>query len=114
MNFGHSLSSLGAQTRFLQQVRKADLRTGDCVIVMTRNSVYSIRVVTGGQYLVTGGWFDHKGLSPVKTTIAGCTWGGSVIKVDVVAACGLRLEFGNRLLTSVITKICVMPRCIEN
>jgi hypothetical protein len=37
--------------------------------------------------------------------IAGCTWGGSAIKIDIVAACGLCLEFTNRLTTSPIQKI---------
>ncbi len=43
---------------------------------------------------------DKEGLSPLRTTINGCTWGGSAIKVDIVAACGLHLEFGNRVVTS--------------
>ena len=55
-----------------------------------------------------GGWFDNEGLSPFKTTINGCTWGGRAIKVDVVAACGLHLEFGNQLITSRIQKVDVL------
>jgi hypothetical protein len=112
--FGWHLSSLVARVPGLQQVRKVDLQSGDRVIVITTNSVYRICVEKNGVYAVSGGWFDNKGLSPMKTTITGCSWGGSVIKVDVVAACGLRLEFGNRLVTSVITKIIVLPRCMEN
>ena len=57
---------------------------------------------------VSGGWFDHEGLSPFKTSINGCTWGGRAIKVDVVAACGLFLEFGNQLITSRIQKVDVV------
>jgi hypothetical protein len=34
--------------------------------------------------------------------------GGSIIKVDIVAACGLSLEFGNRVVTSTIQKIFVV------
>jgi hypothetical protein len=114
MHFGYHLSTLVAETQRLRQVRKADLQSGDRVIVTTASSVYRIRVDRDGLYAVSGGWFDHKGLSPMKTTITGCSWGGSVIKVDVIAACGLCLEFGNRLVTSVITKIAVMPGCMEN
>ena len=107
-SYGQSLSSIVEQTKNLNQVRKADLQLGDWVFVKTLNSVYSIRVVGGGLYLVSGGWFDRKCLSPVKTTISGCTWGGSVIKLDVVAACGLCLEFGNRLGTTRIQRIFVL------
>jgi hypothetical protein len=68
----------------------------------------------GGLYLVSGGWFDRKGFSPMKVTIRGCTWGGSAIKLDIVAACGLRLEFGNRVITSPIRKVFVFPYGSEN
>lgn len=111
---GYNLSVLVDQSQQLQQVRKADLRIGDQLLIKTRNSVYSVRVVEAGVYLVSGGWFDRKGLSPMKTSINGCTWGGSVIKVDVAAVCGLRLEFGNRLITSTIRKIFVFPYGSEN
>ena len=111
---GLSLSALVEQTLLLQQVRKSDLRSGDCVLVKTTNSLYSIRVLEGGYCVVSGGWFDRKGLSPSRTTIVGCTWGGTAIKVDIVAACGLRLEFGNRLITSTIRKIFVLPSGHEN
>jgi hypothetical protein len=114
MSYGYPLSTLVGHMTHLQQVRKRDLRAGDRVFVLTRNSVYSICVAGEGVYFVSGGWFDRKGLSPVKTTIAGCTWGGSAIKQDIVAACGLRLEFGNRLVTSSIRKVFVFPRGSEN
>jgi len=106
---GYSLTSLIEQTQQLHQVRKVDLRSGDWLFVKTRNSLYSIRVVGGGFYVVSGGWFDRKGFSPMTTTITGCTWGGSAIKLDIVGACGLQLEFGNRLITSTIQKIILFP-----
>ena len=89
----------------LKEVRKAELYLGDWVLVTTENSTYSIHVLEDGLYSISGGWFDRKGLSPLKTTITGCTWGGSAIKIDVVAACGLHLEFGNRVVTSAIRKV---------
>jgi len=88
--------------------RKTDLGRGDYVVVTTENSVYSIEVLEDATYCVRGGWFDRQKLSPVTTSIAGCTWGGSVIKNDIVAACGLHLEFGNRLLTSRIREVLVI------
>ena len=92
----------------MEQVRKEDLQFGDLVVITTLNSVYSVYVLGNGSYLVSGGWFDRKGLSPVNTTITGCTFGGRIIKLDIVAACGLRLEFGNRVVTTPIQKACVI------
>jgi len=89
-------------------VRKSDIYFGDLIIVNTRNSTYSLRAVDRDLFVVSGGWFDHRGLSPLKTTVRGCTWGGSIIKVDIVAACGLCLEFGNRVVTTAIEKVSVI------
>jgi len=89
----------------LPQVRKSDIHPGDWVFVKTLRSTYRIEVKSTGRYEVSGGWFDQKGLSPMELGIAGCTWGGSAIKVDIVAACGLCLEFANSLTTSRIQKI---------
>ena len=89
----------------IDSIRKADLRKGDRLLVATENSVYSIRVHEDSTYSISGGWFDTQGMSPVRLSIAGCTWGGSVIKCDIVAACGLRLEFGNRVVTSPIREV---------
>ncbi|HSS44652.1 MAG TPA: hypothetical protein VLO07_04855 [Thermoanaerobaculia bacterium] len=96
------------QVGHCRSVRKADLRCGDRVLVATQNSLYSVQVLEDSTYTVCGGWFDRHGLSPVRTSIAGCTWGGSVIKNDIVAACGLHLEFGNRVVTSRIREVRVI------
>lgn len=92
----------------LCQVGKADVRPGDWIFVKTVNSMYRIRVLRGGLYEASGGWFDRKGRSPMTIRIAGCSWGGSIIKTGLVAACGLFLEFGNRLVTTSIQKVIVM------
>lgn len=91
-----------------EAIRKADLDCGDQVLVETENSVYSIHVEEDGSYSISGGWFDRNGLSPAVTSIAGCTWGGTAIKRDLVAARGLRLEFGNRVVTSTIRGVRVI------
>ena len=111
---GATLESLVKFATSLQEVRRSDVRSGDRIIVKTVNSVYSVRVGQDGHFTVSGGWFALKGKSPATTTIRGCTWGGSAIKFDVVAACGLRIEFGNRLVTSPIQKIFIFSRWIEN
>lgn len=105
---GHRLDKIVESSLVLQQVRKEDLQFGDMVLITTRNSLYSIYVLDTENYLVSGGWFDRKGLSPIKASVTGCTWGGSIIKVDTLAACGLRLEFGNRVLTTTIQKVAVI------
>ena len=91
-----------------QPAKKRELGCGDYVVVTTENSIYSIQVLENSTYLVRGGWFDRQQISPVRLSIAGCTWGGSVIKNDIVAACGLHIEFGNRVLTSRIREVLVI------
>ncbi len=106
--FSRTLGAIAEQVDHLQQVRKAELSFGDRVLVTTLNSTYLIHVLEDGLYSISGGWVDSQGLSPLKTTINGCTWGGMAIKVDIVAACGLHLEFGNRVITSRIKKFDVV------
>jgi len=114
IRIGQSLEKIVESTTHLKQVRKADLQYGDLLLITTRNSVYSVRVLDNDLYLVSGGWFDRKGLSPIKIRINGCTWGGSIIKIDIVAACGLCLEFGNRVVTTPIQKVCLIRYGSQN
>jgi hypothetical protein len=92
----------------IQKVQKNMLEPGDYVFVKTLNSVYSICKRDDDMFEVCGGWFDRKGLSPAVLSIRGCTWGGSIINLGIVAAHGLILEFGNNLTTSPIRKIVVI------
>lgn len=105
---GHSLEKIVDGAVQLQQVRKDDLQFGDLVLITTRNSDYSVCVLEDDCYIVSGGWFARKGRSPINISITGCTWGGSIIKVDTLAACGLRMEFGNRVITTTIRKVRVI------
>ena len=105
----YDLAHIVRQSKSLNQLYKSRLRRGDHVILKTSNSVYIIDVLENGQYIVSGGWFDKNNLAPTQTTIHGCTWGGSIIKADIVAACGLHLEFGNKVITSKIKKIFHIP-----
>lgn len=113
-NYSYSLDSIVESAVHLKQVYKRDLQCGDVVLVFTKNSCYSLRVLDDKHYLVSGGWFDQKFLSPMKVTINGCTWGGTAIKMDIVAACGLSLEFGNRVITSSIEKIVIIKHGTMN
>lgn len=114
MIIDQTLDSLVQSSRGLREVGRKNLHPGDFVIVKTANSTYSLQVEVDGTFTVSGGWFDLKGTSPVKTSIRGCTWGGSAIKVDIIAACGLRIEFANRIITSPIQKIFVFSRWQKN
>jgi hypothetical protein len=87
-----------------------NLHSGDCMFVKTCNSIYRILTLGDGTFQISGGYFDRRGKSPTIVRINGCTWGGSMIKVDVVAACGLCLEFGNHVVTSPVQKIFFYPK----
>jgi len=102
---GHSLEKIVDGAAHLKQLRRNELQFGDVVLITTRNSDYTIYVLENDRYVVSGGWFARKGRSPMRVSITGCTWGGSIIKVDTLAACGLRLEFGNRVITTTIRKV---------
>ena len=108
-----TLDAILSHTEQLKAVYKADLGLGDQLLVTTRNSIYSIHVLQDGLYSVSGGWFDQQGLSPSTIGINGCTWGGRAIKIDIVAAPGLHLEFENQVVTSRILKLQVI-RCRED
>lgn len=111
---GFTLTGIIRSADHLQEVRKSSLSCDDWVFVKTVKSLYQIRSLGSGLYKVSGGWFDKRGFSPAHLRISGCTWGGSAIKIDLIAACGLRIEFGNRLTTSPIRKIFVLPYGCEN
>ena len=108
--WGRSLDQIVHQSHALNAVRRDDLTPGDIVYVKTCNSLYRIHIEEQRTVKVSGGWFDRQGHLPARTTIAGCTWGGSAIKADVVAAVGLSIEFGNRVITSPIKSV-IHLRC---
>ncbi len=95
-----TLGAIVTHARCGDAVRKSDLQFGDRVIVTTRNSVYTLCTLGGDSFAVSGGWFDRNGDAPTMVTVAGCTYGGSMSRHDVVAARGLFLEFGNRVSTT--------------
>jgi len=100
-----TLSAIVAHSACLETVRRGDLRSGDWVVITTKNSVYLLCVLGTDNYSVSGGWFDQKSLSPTPVAVNGCTWGGSAINHDIVAAPGLFLEFANRVMTTRIQHV---------
>ncbi|MEX1138082.1 MAG: hypothetical protein WEB33_07315 [Bacteroidota bacterium] len=109
-----ALDSIIQSVGHISGLEKTYLHRGDFLFVRTRNSTYRIYALGNNTYEVAGGWFDKKGLSPMKTTIAGCTWGGSAIMTGFAAACGLCLEFGNRLVTTPVSRIHLVRREQQN
>lgn len=96
------------------QLRKDELCTGDWVIVRTVRSVYTLHIIGRGLVEARGGWFDKKGYAPMRIGVSGATWGGSAIMPNVLAACGLRIEFQNRMVTSPVHSITVIPARLTN
>jgi len=100
-----TLGAVVDHARRSDAVRKDDVHFGDRVIVRTRNSVYSLWSLGGDTFAVSGGWFDKHGDTPTTVTVNGCTYGGSLIRHDVVAAPGLFLEFSNTVSTTRIREV---------
>ncbi|HTK80848.1 MAG TPA: hypothetical protein VL633_01010 [Bacteroidota bacterium] len=109
-----AIQDLIATADLLKQMRKVDVHPGDLLFVKTCNSVYTLRMIDHAECLASGGWFDEKGLSPWRVRITGCTWGGTSIKIDILAACGLCIEFANHVTTSEIRMIMLMPYWTSN
>lgn len=109
LRIGLSLSRLVDAADCSGQIYKTALHGGDYLLIKTSNSVYTIRALADGMFLASGGWFDRKGKSPMRVRITGCTWGGSAIKLNIAAARGLCLEFGNRVTTTPIQTIVLLP-----
>lgn len=107
---GTTLNSLIRTSDGFPQLKKADLSPGDWIFIATAKSVYRLHALADGSFEASGGWFDKKGLAPMRIAVSGCTWGGSAIMTRVVAACGLRVEFSNRLITSPVRRIVVIRR----
>lgn len=116
MMTGKFVSARGSLERIIgdasvrKNILKSHIQPGDCLIVCTCNSRYVLQAGMDGNYTASGGWFDKAGRSSMKVRVNGCTWGGCIIKVDVVAAVGLCIEFNNRVTTSPVRAIALLKR----
>lgn len=109
-----SLDSMIRSVHSLPRLARESVCPGDWILVRTVKSVYTLKVLGNGLYEVSGGWFTKKGLAFVRIGISGATWGGSAIMPGVLAACGMNIEFQNRLITSPVQRIVVMPHAWGN
>jgi hypothetical protein len=103
-----------ADASCVRGVVRESVRPGDRVVVYTRNSVYVMRRIDEHRFEVSGGWFDRQGPDPAVLTVTGCTWGGSAVRRDLLAGCGMRIEFGNRVLTSSVRRVVHYPGVVLN
>jgi hypothetical protein len=104
LHVARTLEKLARFTRALGGVRRHEVGWGETILVRTRNSEYCLTPSVDGAYFVSGGWFDRYA-SLSKVTVNGCTFGGSAICSDLVAAPGLFLEFGNGVRTTRIREV---------
>ncbi len=112
---GMSLSNfIGLSTDKRHTLSRHEIYAGDMVYVKTINSVYTLHAHRNGSFSVSGGWVDQRGISPFVTSINGCTLGGSIINITAIATCGLCIEFGNSVRTSLVRKIILIRHCIKN
>lgn len=110
LHLARTLQGLARQSRELRGIRRSDLAWGEAVLVRTKNSEYCLTPTLDGAYFVTGGWFGRSSTPVCKVTINGCTFGGSAICSDLVAAPGLFLEFGNGVRTTRIQEVICLSR----
>ena len=106
--WARTLDAITKHARLDQVIQKSDIHWGDRVIVKTRNSTYCLLALGDDTFAVSGGWFEKNASGAVG--VNGCTYGGRAILHDVVAGCGLFLEFGNNVLTTRIRDVRVVPR----
>lgn len=101
----HSIDCLAAVAPAIAGVRAEDVQPGDWVIVRTKNSVYSLRARGDGTFDVHGGWFAREAQPGVRMRVAGCTWGGSALFTQMIAAPDMFLEFANNVMTTRIREV---------
>lgn len=103
-----SLNALAATAPPSSHLSRQTIHPGDLVILLTVRSEYRLRALEGGLFEASGGWFDRHTRGPSIVGVTGASWGGSAIMPGVLAACGLRVEFSNRLITSPVRTIVVL------
>jgi hypothetical protein len=114
ITLGATLTGIAQTSHLFPQVRKDEVSRGDWVIIRTVKSEYRLRALGNGLFEASGGWFDKKGCAPMTIGVAGATWGGSAIMPQVLAACGMRVEFRNRLVTSPVKSIIIFRNASLN
>jgi len=100
-----SIDDLAEAAGIVGGVKRHELRSGDRIIVSTKNSVYSLTVRADGSFEASGGWFEREGAGAATVEILGCTAGGHALFTEHIAAPGLFMEFGDGLRTTRIRTV---------
>ena len=101
-----TLDRLAARAPEIRGVSKEDVRSGDWLVIRTRNSTYTLAALDDGRYAAAGGWFARQeAAGETAVTVTGCTWGGRAILTSMVAAPGMFLEFDNGVRTTRISEV---------
>jgi hypothetical protein len=95
-----TIGQIAAAAKTQNGIRPADLQPGDWVIVRTKNSTYTLSAVGDGTFVVSGGWFSSERADGQRRAVRGCTWGGSALLQQMVAAPGMCIEFDNGVRTT--------------
>ena len=91
-------------------IEVGDINIGEELTIKTTSSEYHLERRADGFYMYGGEKFFKK---PTKVEVIGCTFGGSILKVDTISE-GMQLEVVNletneRTTTSFIKKITKSP-----
>jgi hypothetical protein len=106
-NLGNEVNRELVQSEIEGGVRLQDLEPGSMLRVHTQNTCYEIVVLHDGLAYLSGHPLYCP--QPVLVTIAGSTWGGSMLKVRFIGR-GMHLEFRHPghpapIITSIIREI---------
>jgi hypothetical protein len=106
-NLGNEVNRELVQSEIEGGVRLQDLEPGSMLRVHTQNTCYEIVVLHDGLAYLSGHPLYCP--QPVLVTIAGSTWGGSMLKVRFIGR-GMHLEFHHPghpapIITSIIREI---------
>ncbi|MGD0776137.1 MAG: hypothetical protein ABSC05_25255 [Candidatus Solibacter sp.] len=101
-NLGDAVNSNIVQSEIEGGIHLRDLSPGAILEVQTQNRAYTILYQGWDQALISG----HPVFcpQPVRVTIHGSTWGGSMLKARFIGR-GMRLEFGRAECDAIRTSV---------
>ena len=99
-NFSHEVNRNIVQSEIEGGVYLDELSEGAVLEVETQHHWYTIVIGARGQELISG--HPQYCPGPVPVRIAGCTWGGSMLKLRFIGR-GMHLEFRHPVYRTIIT-----------
>jgi hypothetical protein len=89
------------------------VQPGDWIVARTKNSTYVLAVMPDGTFRVSGGWFSAERAEERPVRVVGCTWGGSAILGQMIAAPGMCIEFDNGVHTTRVWDVRILRIQVE-